>query len=75
MELSVDRVHLVRLALDQLSAVASRKRNVRCAPPKADIGIDPPNVRFVRKADILCCGKNDAIRSPRRRGLATRAAR
>jgi hypothetical protein len=26
-------------------------------PPKADIGTQPRNVRFVPKADILHCGK------------------
>jgi hypothetical protein len=28
-------------------------------PPKADIGTQPVNVRFVPKADILHCGKAD----------------
>ena len=26
-------------------------------PPKADIGIEPRNVRFVPKADIVRCGE------------------
>ena len=47
MELSVDRVHLVRLALDQLSAVASRKRNVRCAPRKRTL-------ELTRQMSALC---------------------
>src|SRR5262249_21509894 len=36
-------------------------------PPKPDIGTQSWNVRFVPKADILRCGKNLVIRSPRRR--------
>ena len=43
-------------------------------PPKADIDEQGCDVRFVPKADILRCGKNDAIRSPRRRGRAALAA-
>jgi len=30
-------------------------------PPKADIGTQPRNVRFVPKADIPRCGKKAAI--------------
>ena len=35
-------------------------------PPKADIGTRSRNVRYVPKADIMRCGKNIVIRSPRR---------
>jgi hypothetical protein len=37
-------------------------------PPKADIAQRNSDVRFVPKADILRCGKNAVIRSPRQRG-------
>jgi len=30
-------------------------------PPKADIGTQPPDVRFVPKADILHCGKEMSL--------------
>jgi hypothetical protein len=33
--------------------------------PKADIGTQPRDVRFVPEADIRRCGKDDATRSPR----------
>jgi hypothetical protein len=36
--------------------------------PKADIRADDQDVCFVPKADILRCGKDAVIRSPRRRG-------
>jgi hypothetical protein len=39
-------------------------------PPKADIRACDRDVRFVPKSDILRCGKNDVIQSPRRRRQA-----
>jgi hypothetical protein len=42
-------------------------RAMSALPPNADIRQRSSDVRFVPKADILRCGKNVAIRSPRRR--------
>jgi len=39
-------------------------------PPKADIGTERRDVRFVPKADIMHREKNAVIRSPRQRGRA-----
>jgi hypothetical protein len=45
-------------------------------PPKADIGTQPRDVRFVPKADILRRGKKyAAIRSPHRPQLEAGAER
>jgi hypothetical protein len=62
----------------RMSAVG-QKRTLRhmepmsAIPPKADIGTQPWNVRLVPEADILRCGKNAVIRSPRRRDQAMTA--
>jgi hypothetical protein len=63
-----------------MSALGQKQTLIRllymsALPPKADIGTQSRNVRFVPKADILRCGKNVAIRSLRRRRLAGAAAR
>src|SRR6516164_3328400 len=47
-------------------------RAMSALPPKADIGTQPRDVRFVPKADILRCEKNVVIRSPCRRGSGMR---
>ena len=44
-----------------------RLRLMSALPPKADIGTQSRNVRFVPEADILRCGNDAIIRSPRRR--------
>jgi hypothetical protein len=41
-------------------------RPMSALPPKADIGTQSVNVRFVPKADILRCDKSVVIRSLRR---------
>ena len=56
-----------------LMSALGHKRTFRDAdamsalPPKADIGTQSRNVRFVPEADILRCGNDAIIRSPRRR--------
>ena len=45
-------------------------RTMSALPPKSDIDRACRDVRFVPKADILRCGKNIVIRSPRRRWRA-----
>ena len=42
-------------------------QRISALPPKADIGTQSRNVRFVPEADILRCGNDAIIRSPRRR--------
>src|SRR5215470_8542150 len=56
---------------DRTSALGQKQtlghvRVMSALPPKADIGTQPCDVRFVPKADILRCGKSVVIRSPRR---------
>jgi hypothetical protein len=49
-------------------------RSMSALPPKADIGTQSRNVRFVPKADILRCSKNVVIRSPGRAGIHKKIA-
>ena len=47
---------------DQMSALGQKQtsghvRSMSALPPKADIGTQPRDVRYVPKADILRCGK------------------
>ena len=47
-------------------------RVMSALPPKADMDQHRCDVRFVPKADISHCGKNVAIRAPRRLRQGTR---
>jgi hypothetical protein len=54
-------------AIRRASSLVSSMVAMSALPPKADIGTQPRDVRFVPKADILRRSKTAAIRSPRRR--------
>jgi phage FluMu protein Com len=58
-----------------VTRACTHKFTISALPPKADIGTQPRNVRFLPKADIMRCGRTGAIRSPRRHGRAATTAR